>query len=209
VPVLGTNEHHPELGTFRYIGMVALKLLFELELEVVGSRVVVLGSGEFAGVVASALVSAGAVVQVVAPSELATGDAAALLANADGLVVVEHHDRRALLGRGGLLPVSELTTAAPALCVAHICGAVERDALVEAGLRCVPARFAPAGHMSVATDYLGPRPLIDLHAAGLVVGADLARAMLRGLSAYDAEVSVLRTCAFAQGFPGHHPAPQP
>jgi hypothetical protein len=31
--------------------------------------------------------------------------------------------------------------------------------------------------MKVATDYVGPRPVIDLHAAGLKVGEELVRAM--------------------------------
>jgi hypothetical protein len=33
------------------------------------------------------------------------------------------------------------------------------------------------GYMTVATDYLGPRPVIDLHAAGLKVGEALSRGM--------------------------------
>ena len=58
--------------------------------------------------------------------------------------------------------------------------------------------------MSVTTAYAGARPMIDLHTAGLVVGAELVRARRAGLRGFDAEMSVLRTCPLAQGFAGYH-----
>ena len=70
-----------------------------------------------------------------------------------------------------------------------------------ATLRCAPEIFAAAGSMSVTTDYVGPKPLIDLHAAGLRVGELLTRARQRGLDARAAELAVLETCPFAQDFP--------
>jgi hypothetical protein len=39
---------------------------------------------------------------------------------------------------------------------------------------------------------LGPRPVIDLHAAGLKVGETLARARLSGLAPGDATAAALR-----------------
>ena len=58
--------------------------------------------------------------------------------------------------------------------------------------------------MSVGTDYLGPKPLIDLHTAGLKVGHSLHLARRAGLSAFDAEMQVLSESDLAQGFPGYH-----
>jgi hypothetical protein len=58
--------------------------------------------------------------------------------------------------------------------------------------------------MSVATDYIGPTPLIKLHTAGLKVGESLARARLKGLNGLEAELAVLRANSLAQGFPGYH-----
>jgi hypothetical protein len=55
--------------------------------------------------------------------------------------------------------------------------------------------------MSVATDYVGPRPLIDLHTAGLAVGTALTRARRRGLSRSEAEAEVLERVSFSQAFP--------
>jgi hypothetical protein len=40
--------------------------------------------------------------------------------------------------------------------------------------------------MTVTTDYLGPKPVIDLHAAGLKAGEVVARSRLAGLSCDEA-----------------------
>jgi hypothetical protein len=126
------------------------------------------------------------------------------LEEADALVVVEHHSRRELIGAAGEITADELCALNPALVVAHICGGVDRMILEKVGLRCYPDRFAPAGYMSVATDYVGPRPLIDLHTAGLKIGERLAYARRTDLSALQAELLVLEETTLAQGFAGYH-----
>lgn len=184
LPVLGTNEHHESLQIFGYIGHLALKCLYHLEIEVFRSTIVVLGSGEFADIVIDTLRSADAEVIPLDTSKvgiLKTDHARSSLRSADGLVVVEHHHYRCLIGPTGEMLPSELFAINPALAVAHISGGVDRDSLLSAGIKCFPAWFAPPGYMSIATDYLGPKPLIDLHTAGLKVGELAARARLSGL----------------------------
>ena len=95
----------------------------------------------------------------------------------------------------------------PYLAVAHICGNVSRAEIKRVGFPCLPERFAGPGYMSVATDYVGPRPLIDLHTAGLKVGERLAHARARGLAGLEAELTVLAETPLAQGFPGYHVLP--
>jgi len=209
IPVLGTNEHCPELEIFTYIGHVALKLLYEMGFEAFRSRVLVLGSGEFVGQVQSLLERAGAEVGRLSPGswQLSDPQARRLWQSAEALVVVEYHTRRMLIGAGGEITPQQLSALNPHLAIAHICGGADRAGLDALGFPCHPAVFAPAGYMSVATDYVGPRPLIDLHAAGLTVGAHLARARLRGLSAAAAEAAVLAETPFAQAFPTTVPDP--
>ena len=54
--------------------------------------------------------------------------------------------------------------------------------------------------MSVTAGFLGPKPVIDLHTAGLRVGAALSRARRSGLDAAAAEASVLASLSLAHGF---------
>jgi len=205
--VLGTDEHVEELQTFGYIGHIATKLLHEAGVEVFRSRIVVFGSGEFARTTVSTLAAAGAEVDRMfchRDERLLSHSDESVLQHADAIVMVEHHHDRLLLGRGGAADPQWLSERNPALVVVHICGNADRMALAEAGIRCRPERFASAGSMSVAIGHVGPKPLIDLHTAGLRVGQLLSEARQSGLSAFEAECAVLKRCRFAQGFTGHH-----
>jgi hypothetical protein len=207
IPVLGTNEHHPSLRTMDYVGAIALKLLCSLDVEPIGSRIAVIGSGEFADSVDRLLSALGSSVVRLEPREGrwqldATGRSA--LSSADALVVAEHHSRRELIGRDGYVSAEALFDLNPAIAIAHICGSVEHAPIDALGFRYAPARFAPAGYMSVATDHVGPRPIIELHAAGLKVGAVMHRFRRDGLSGFDAEMATLQATDLAQGFAGYH-----
>jgi hypothetical protein len=204
IPVLGTNEHHPDLKTFGYIGHVVLKLLYELEVEVFKSDVAIVGSGEFAREAGDTLSAAGAIPELIDSRDLPTERAKTLIQHADAIVVLEHDDRQQLIGQNGLITPEEIKALNPAVVIAHICGGVNRQALELAGIRSVPTHFAPARYMSVSTAYLGPRPLIDLHAAGLKVGQTMAEAVSNGLSGIEAEKRTLQHCKYAQGFPHRH-----
>ena len=205
--VLGTNEHHPDLQIFEYIGPLALKLLFEAGIEVFRSTLLVIGSGEFADHVVRAAGAAGAQCSRLKPESIEQDSVLKIrdaITRLDAVIIVEHNDRRVLIGNNGPIKPDELHSLNPALTVVHICGEVQRNELCVLGLNCWPERFAPAGHMSVATDYVGPKPIVDLHTAGLKVGEQLARARLTGLSASEAEFAVLKESSLAQGFVGHH-----
>lgn len=203
IPVLGTNEHYPDLRTFEYIGLIALKALFIMEIEVFLSNVVVVGSGEFAKQTLDALRKAGAEVTLLVPGNeemLKSQQALLALREADAVVIVEHQDRKELIGRCAQIGADELFKLNSNLVVVHICGGVDRSALTEAGLRCFPDTFAPAGHMSLMTSFLGPKPLIDLHTGGLKVGERMARLRANGLPALEVETQVLQEASLAQGF---------
>lgn len=203
IPVLGTNEHHPDLRTFEYIGLVAMKLLFEIGIEVFRSNIIVMGSGEFAEQVILSLREANATVTFLSTekeSNFVSTSAWQALKEAEAVVVVEHQNHDMLIGKDGEIKAEELYAINPLLVVVHICGGVDQDALEAVHLRYHPTRFAPPGNMSVTTDYLGPKPLIDLHTAGLKVGEELARARARGFLGQEAESFVLQKTSLAQGF---------
>ena len=207
IPVLGTNEEHPDLQIFRYVGHLALKLLFELDIEVYRSRIIVIGSGKFGRAVADSLTAAGASV-----SQLSLDDGNLLheqqvrgaLADCDAIVVAEHHSREAIIGPRDQITARKLRSINPGVVLAHIAGNVDRADIETAGIPFRPSRFAPPGYMSIATDYLGPRPLIDLHTAGLKVGETMARLRRERESSWSTELKTLNANSLAQGFAGYH-----
>ena len=201
--VLGTNEHDRRLQTFRYVGLTAVKALLSLDIEIFRSRIAIVGSGEFAAVTFQALKAAGAKPVLLDAQDqtiLRTQSTKDSITSADALVVVEHRSRRMLIGPAGEITGEELHRLNPAIAVVHLCGGVDRQDLQRTGIPCYPDHFAEPGYMSMTTDCLGPKPLIDLHAAGLKVGELLARARVAGLSARQAEEQVLTKSSLAQGF---------
>jgi len=208
--LLGTNEHHPQLKIFNYIGYIALKLLMEADIEILFSHFIVLGSGEFAEQVTRTLKAVHAEVSHVNSKKKPSENRPKLLGlieRADAVIVVDHHHDNQLIGPDGLVKAETLSTINNGLTIIHICGNVDQADLVRNGISFWPSELAPAGYMSVATDYVGPKPLVDLHTAGLKVGECLYHSRKKGLAAYDAEMQVLATCDLAQGFAGYHGSP--
>jgi hypothetical protein len=207
IPVLGTNEHHPDLRIFDYLGYIALKLLFEAEIEILNTKIAILGRGEFADQVYNTLKTARADVHPIFQAGGKNSNIEKernILKQTDALIVVEHHEKKQLIGAEGFITPEAISELNKYITIIHICGNVDQNSLVRNGVRCWPRHFAPAGYMSVATDYIGPTPLIKLHTAGLKVGECLAHVHRESLSAFDSEMEVLANLELAQGFQGYH-----
>ena len=203
IMVLGTNERTMGLDLFTYVGYLAVKLAFELEIEIYRSKVVVIGSGLFGESSARAFDKLEADIKYInfsAGASLQIESAKSTLRDADLIVLVEHHSPTCLIGREGQITVDELLALSPHLSIVHIAGNINREEIDSAAIPCIPQKSAAPGYMSVTTDYLGPKPVIALHTAGLKVGEAMARVRLAGLNPIEAEKKVLRDLPFAMGF---------
>lgn len=202
IPILGTNEHIPELDTFNYIGPLAIKLAFELEIEVVHSKVTIVGGGVFGESAVKAFQLLGADVAHVDVDRSIRLDIRGLkeLAKSDLLVFVEYLSDDLLLGDTGQLTLKKLLQVNPSISIAHILGVVDIEAIERSRIPHAPKKIERPRHMSVTTAYLGPKPLIDLHAAGLKVGESMARARLNGLTSQESIQAVLQSSSPAQVF---------
>ena len=203
IMVLGTNEREVGLDLFTYVGYLAVKLAFELEIEIYRLKVVVVGSGPFGESCIKAFNKLEAdtkYINLSAGASLETESAKSALRDADLAVLVEHHSPVCLIGSEGQITVDELLALSPHVSIVHIAGHINREEINGAAIPCLPQKSAAPGYMSVATDYLGPKPVIALHTAGLKVGEAMARARLTGLNPIEAEKEVLRDLPLAMGF---------
>ena len=208
ITVLGTNEREPRLSLFTYVGYLAVKLAFELEIEVYRSKVVIIGSGVFGESSVSAFDKLEANIKYIDLSKsgnsLETESAKSTLRDADLVVLTEHHSPACLIGSEGQITVDELLMLSPHLSIVHIAGNINRGEIDNAAVPCAPRQSAAPGYMSVTTDYLGPKPVIALHTAGLKVGEAMARTRLAGLDPIETEKKVLRDLPLAMGFDTSH-----
>jgi hypothetical protein len=190
--VLGTDERRPPCDMTGYSAFFAVKLLFELGLEGYGTRTLLLGGQESLAVaIERGLGALGlAVTRFGAAGGRPYEDLPAYVAEHghayDALLVAEHADPRPLLGPDGLLDPALIRRINPALAVGVIAGAVDADALRRSGLHHLPHDVRPFGHMSYQASELGPRPVLELFAAGLAVGQAMARSRAGGASPRDA-----------------------
>jgi hypothetical protein len=190
IPVLGTNEGHPRLAIFAYLARVVERLLFERDIEVQGSRLLLIASAPFGPAIEEGLRRSGADVVRLDPTDSNSWvqESISLMSQIDALIVAEHRSREVIIGPNRL-PAQVLVDAGVELI--HLSGTIDEAELVAAKLYKHPPRQVPHGVMTVTTDYVGPRPVIDLHAAGLAVGANLVRLLRSGMSAEQAKASVV------------------
>jgi hypothetical protein len=120
------------------------------------------------------------------PDEELTAEAAVAR---DAVIVAEHTDRRELLGAAD---AAALAAANPALRIGVVSGNVDGEALRGAGLTVVPDTLRDAGYMHYDASRLGPRPVLELYAAGLRVGEVATRARRAGLGVREAAAHTLR-----------------
>jgi hypothetical protein len=174
IPVAGTNERHPAIDVFSYLGVMAVKLLLDAGIEVYSTRLLVLCGNHFAPFIEAGLRRAGAEVDVVAelPAEVPAGYDAVLIAQKSGAEKPLSAAQIAKLGTGQAPPV-----------LAQYWGDLDRAAAERAGLSCWPPEAPAPGHMGVLPSAVGPDPIVRLQAGGLKAGEVLWRERRRGATA--------------------------
>jgi len=198
IPVLGTCETDVRVGTFRYVGIIVLKMLLNCDIEVDGSDILVIGASPFLEPTLDILRRNGANASAIAMDSYEARDASHFdVRNYDAITLVDHRSRLEIIGRNGLFAPEQL--AGTGVRLIHVCGVVDDDALTSAGVAKIPPRRVSAGYMTSTTDYVGPRPVVDLHAAGLKVGEIAIRSLRRG-STYSGAVAAALESGLALDF---------
>ena len=188
--VMGTDEEKAPLAMYGYSGFMAMKLLFELGLEGYKTKVLLLGGTKGLGSsVYKHLKKAGVKVTWFANSETGSKPYNQLSsyflrngAEYDGIILAEHAKNILLIGEKGLLTYEQLKEVNAGIGIGVIAGNLDIKGLKNSGLRFFPEDIYPFGYMSYQPYCLGPRPVLELFAAGLKVGEVMARCRLQGMT---------------------------
>lgn len=166
IPVAGTNERHPLVDVFSFLGPLAVKALHDAQVPVYGSRVLVLCDNPFAPLIAPYLARAGAEVELQERTAEARGR------DFDAVLVVLRPMSSPVFAAADARRIAEL---APEATVVQYWGDVDRAACARAGLDVWPPEAPAPGHMAVLLSAIGPEPIVRLQAGGLKAGEVLAR----------------------------------
>jgi hypothetical protein len=163
----GTNERHPNVDVFSYLGPMAVKLITDAAVSVYGARILVLCDNPFAEYLHDGLRRAGAI--VVLRSEF---DADDLDDELDVVLIALKPIGRPVLGEQDVLAIAER---APAALLAQFWGDVPRARCETLNVACAPQNEPGPGHMGVLPSAVGPEPIVRLQAGGLKVAEILLR----------------------------------
>lgn len=167
IAVAGTNEQHPDIDVFSYLGQMAIKQLHDAGIAVRGSRIVALCGNSFEPYIVRELRGNGAT--VVVTREL-TADIIGPHLDAV-LVAVRPGNGPALTSDHSRLLCKE----SPDTVVVQYWGDVDRESFVAEGISIWPEQAPQPGHMGVLPSAIGPEAIVRLQAGGLKVGEVLAR----------------------------------
>jgi hypothetical protein len=179
VPVLGTNESYPGLNVFAYCGPLLGKLLFEAGLEILGNRFLILSNDPFGPTLVDYLTQNGAVAFLATgPSEINRQ----LLEELDAVIIADFYSRIAIVGPNRWVDPNLIAYTSPNAFILQYAGLIDVESVIQAGLECIPDYEVGSFRMWRTLAYLSPRPVIDLHAAGLKVGELMWRELNKGVN---------------------------
>jgi hypothetical protein len=184
--VLGTKEQEPPCDMRRYVGLTGIKQLLDLGYD--GGKVMLLGNAPLPGLILFDYFK-----RLDIEVTWISDDPRAFLSydelndhflecghSYSHIIVAEHKNPRLLIGNQGILCGKLIHAINPNIRIGMMCGNVEQIDLQRFKLTVSPSAIAPFGFMSYLPYELGPRPVLNLFAAGLKIGEQMAKARLSG-----------------------------
>ncbi len=191
IPVISTNEDYPGLEVFAYSGWLALKMLFEAQVEVHKSCLAVVSSDKFGAVIVDRLREAGAAVRLFTSLRSIP---ASELSGLDALIIADYTRHDLIVGPGGDVSADQLAATCCGATLVQFAGRMDVAGLSASGMEVYPNVELPAHRMAYTLAALGPRPVVELHAAGMKVGELAARTRLARRSPVELSEIMLRNC---------------
>lgn len=213
---LGTNESEPPLDMDPYAGILALKMLFDLGLEVYKNKVAIIGENRFAWRVYNYLKQAGCDVHWFSKDSYKTDRDSIRVhefhafrdwfsehgESTDAVLLADLVHKEAYTDTGAFLEPEFLQAINPFIRIGVLAGVVDTDPLLDCGITVYPERTMPAHFMSYQLYDIGPTPIMELFTAGLKVGQIMSSYRLQGLAPKEAVKASLQTSSLVMDFEG-------
>lgn len=172
IHVSGTNEDYPGLDIFTYSGWLCMKMLFDAQIEIHKSYILVVSTDKFGIVIENLLKRAGALVSRINTfRNLSKSD----ITGIDAIVIADYTSTDMILGQNGDITASELAAIVPDVSIIQYAGHIDVNRLKASGIFVYPGIEMGPQRMAQTLAALGVRPVVELHAAGLKIGEVFAK----------------------------------
>ena len=159
IRVVGTNERHPAVEVFSFLGPMAVKLLLDAGIAVYLSRVLLVCDNPFSNFINVGLQATGAKVDCVERLSQAAAHC-----SYDAILVARTPGIEPALDADDLRQVADSW---PGAVIAIFWGDLDRAILDSAGLSYWPKAAPAAGHMGILPSGIGPEPIVRLQSGSL------------------------------------------
>ena len=167
VLIAGTNERHPAIDVFSFLGVMAVRLLNDAGVSVYKSSILLVCDNPFKSYIQRGLEQAGAEVETVATIAEANTTVAR-----DGILVAATPRSGSVLSD---TDARRIAAAWPGAVVAQYFGDLDRSVLSSLDIAVWPPHEPRPGHMGILPAEIGPEPTVRLQSGGLKVGEVLWR----------------------------------
>lgn len=160
IRVFATNEDAAGLKIFDFTKPLILKMLFEKGLEVYQNNFIVVSKDKFGKLIKKALEENGGKAILVPPEKI---DIKRIKQNRiEGLIIADYLSMETIFGKRGIISSSQFLKRFPGAKIIQFAGKID-------GSKLAPQK------MIHTFSHLGPKPVIDLMAAGLKVGEEMVK----------------------------------
>lgn len=191
IAVAGTNERHPAVDVFSFLGSVAARLLTNAGIALDERRVAVWCDNPFRTFLVEGLIKSGALVESIEDLAFSRGGHVP-----DAILVAMTPRPRPVIGSR---EAEVIANRFPGALVAQFWGDIDREALARRSVRFWPVESPPPGHQGIMLSSIGPEPVVRLQAGGLKVGEVMARVRISD-SGGEASCNRAVAAAIASGF---------
>ena len=166
IKVSGTNESHPLLEIFQYVGPLAIKMAFEAGYEVRQNKIIIWSNDAFGDVISNAFESLNAR-EIIKTTNF--NDVRHSIDDVDFIFIADYDEVRSY-SDSSFFNFSELKLVNLNFGVVHLYGSIDFEQVIGLNIPIFPRKNGFAKKMSFTLSHLGLVPFLSLQVGGFKVG---------------------------------------
>ncbi|MDU0322766.1 MULTISPECIES: hypothetical protein [Clostridium] len=168
IKVMGTNEDFEDLDVFNFTKPLIIKMLLDIGIEIYKSKIIILSNDKFGKVIEESLLNVGA--NAILLNEI-TEENLECIKCTDALIIADYTSKECFIGaNNSVLNGKNLKKLCPYISIIQFAGLVDIEDLEANNIEYYPKKKVGSVRMGRTLAYVGAKPIIDLHSAGLKVG---------------------------------------